>query len=102
MKKNKSQNVFQELDFSEEESRVLTLKAQLGALILKVVKQKKLTQTQLGKLWEVSQPRVSEIMTGKLNLISIERLVHFLDLLGVEVMFQTRSHANSAMRKKAG
>ena len=71
MKKNKSQNVFQELDFSEEESRVLTLKAQLGALILKVVKQKKLTQTQLGNLWEVSQPRVSEIMTGKLNLIRI-------------------------------
>lgn len=101
MKKTKkksapSQNVFEELGFSVEESRVLTLKAQLGALIVNICNERTLTQKDLSKLWKVPQPRVSEVMTGKLRLISIERLIEFLGTLGVEVDFRKKSASKKA------
>jgi hypothetical protein len=59
MKKNKTrskeaENLFEELGFSPDEGRVLALKAQLAAIIVRTVKKRGLTQKQLGKLWDVS------------------------------------------------
>jgi predicted XRE-type DNA-binding protein len=101
MKKSKprretSGNVFQDLDFAPEESRVLTLKAQLAALIVRVTRERQLTQKELGKIWGVPQPRVSEVLTGKLSLVSIERLIEFLGALGVEIVFRTKPPSNKA------
>ena len=89
-------NLFEDLGFSAEESRVLTLKAQLATLIVRLTRARQLSQKDLGKLWGVPQPRVSEVMTGKLNLISIERLIEFLGALDVEIVFRAKSS-----RKKA-
>ncbi len=101
MKKSKprrttSGNVFQDLDFSPEESRVLTLKAQLAGLIVRVTRERQLTQRELGKIWSVPQPRVSEVLTGKLSLVSIERLIEFLGALGVEIVFRTKPSSKKA------
>lgn len=95
------QNVFEELGFSTEESRVLALKAQVAALIVHVVREKRLTQKKLAALWDVPQPRVSEVMTGKLALVSIDRLVDFLGALGLEIVVQAKPLPN-ASRRKAG
>jgi predicted XRE-type DNA-binding protein len=101
MKKSKprratSGNVFQDLGFAPEESRVLTLKAQLAALIVRVTRERQLTQKELGKIWGVPQPRVSEVLTGKLSLVSIERLIEFLGALGVEIVFRTKPPSKKA------
>jgi predicted XRE-type DNA-binding protein len=101
MKKSKSRrvisgNVFEDLGFSPEESRVLTLKAQLAALILRVARERQLSQKDLGKIWGVPQPRVSEVLTGKLAVVGIERLIEFLGLLGVEIVFRTKSTTKKA------
>jgi predicted XRE-type DNA-binding protein len=91
-----SGNVFEDLGFSAEESRVLTLKAQLAALLVRVARERKLTQKELGKIWGVPQPRVSEVLTGKLALISIERLIEFLGILGVEIVFRPKLSSKRA------
>jgi predicted XRE-type DNA-binding protein len=101
MKKPKSRratsgNVFEELGFSPEESRVLTLKAQLAGLIARVTRERQLTQKELGKIWGVPQPRVSEVLTGKLAVVSIERLIEFLGVLGVEVIFRAKPSSKRA------
>lgn len=101
MKKAKSRrdssgNVFDDLGFSQEESRVLTLKAQLAALILRVTRERQLTQRELGKIWGVPQPRVSEVLTGKLAVVSMERLIEFLGVLGVEVVFRAKPSSKRA------
>jgi predicted XRE-type DNA-binding protein len=93
-------NVFRDLGFSVEQSRILGLKAQLAVMILKAVDNRGLTQKQLSRMWGVPQPRVSEILSGKLNLVSIERLVAFLAVLGTEVAF--RKVAGSGARRQAG
>lgn len=98
-KKREPKNVFGELGFSPEESYVLSLKAQLAAIIVKAVHKQELSQKQLAKLWHVPQPRVSEVMTGKLTVISIDRLVEFLGLLGVEVLVKAKFSPKSIGRK---
>ncbi len=95
-KSRTANNVFEDLGFPPEESRVLVLKAQLAALIIRTTHERKLTQRDLSKLWDVPQPRVSEVMTGKLSLVSIERLVEFLGILGVEVDVRMKQPRNKA------
>lgn len=101
MKKSKpkhsmSGNVFRDIGFSPEESRVLTLKAQLAALIVQVVRERQLRQRELVKIWGVPQPRVSEVLTGKLSLVSIERLIEFLGVLGVDITFRAKPSSKKA------
>ena len=98
-KSGANQNVFEELGFSREESRVLALKAQLAALIVHVVEDRGLNQKKLGVLWGVPQPRVSEVMTGKLSVISIDRLVEFLGALGVDVIVRAKPATHTPKRK---
>ena len=56
----------------------------MNALIAHIEK-KKLTQTQLAKLLGVTQPRVSDLMRGKIHLFSIDTLVNLLAAAGLKV-----------------
>ncbi len=81
MKKEKS--VFEDLGFSASESLALTLKADIYAKILTIVRAKKIPPRELEKILDVPQPRVSELLNGKLSNMSIEKLLNFLEKLGV-------------------
>lgn len=80
-----SGNVFRDLGFSEQESEHLILRADLLIQIQKVVTARRLTQAQLAKLLHVTQPRVSDLLRGRLHLFSIETLIDMLGRLGVQV-----------------
>ena len=80
-----SGNVFRDLGFSEQESEHLVLRADLLIQIQKVVTARRLTQAQLAKLLHVTQPRVSDLLRGRLHLFSIETLIDMLGRLGVQV-----------------
>jgi len=81
MKKNKS--VFHDLGFSENESVSLTLKADLHLKILNIIEKQKTTPRELEKVLDVPQPRVSELLNGKISTLSIEKLISYLEKLGV-------------------
>lgn len=93
MKKNKS--VFHDMGFNDQESLTLTVKADLYSKILEVVEKKKIKPRQLEKILDVPQPRVSELLRGKLSSISIEKLLSYLEKMGIEasVSFKTK-HAS--------
>ncbi len=80
-----SGNVFRDLGFSEREAEHLVLRADLLIQIQKVVTARHLTQAQLAKLLHVSQPRVSDLLRGRLHLFSLETLIDMLGRLGVQV-----------------
>ena len=82
-----SGNVFRDLGFSPREAQHLVIRADLLIQIQKVVAARGLTQVQTAKLLRVSQPRVSDLLRGRLHLFSIEALIDFLGRLGVEVRF---------------
>ena len=49
------------------------------------VKAKGLNQTEAAKLFAVSQPRISDLMRGKIGMFSIDTLVAMLAAAGIEI-----------------
>ena len=80
-----SGNVFRDLGFSEQAAEHLVIRADLLIQIQKVVTARRLKQGPLAKLLQVSQPRVSDLLRGRLHLFSIETLIDMLGRLGVQV-----------------
>jgi predicted XRE-type DNA-binding protein len=89
MKKQKS--VFHDLGFSEDESLALTFKADIYGKILDVVEKQKIKPRELEKMLDVPQPRVSELLNGKMSLLSIEKLLAYLEKMGVEASVSFKS-----------
>jgi predicted XRE-type DNA-binding protein len=84
-------NVFEDLGFTSEEAAVLRVKASLHIEILKAVKRRKLTPRQLERLLDIPQPRVSELLCGKISQMSADRLTKYLYRLGREINVTTRA-----------
>ncbi|MGM0440356.1 MAG: helix-turn-helix domain-containing protein [Chlamydiota bacterium] len=73
-------NVFEDLGFQDYEEALA--KAKLAHEIYLIIKKQGLTQANAAKLLKTSQPRISALMRGHLSGFSIEKLLHFLILLG--------------------
>ena len=93
-----SGNIFEDLGFSEEEAGEELLKAQLGAEIFRILKERKLTQTKAAKILGVRQPEISRLKRGQFSYYSVERLMRFLDRLNCEVSIHIRSENGSGER----
>jgi predicted XRE-type DNA-binding protein len=63
---------------------VSTARADLVDAILRVVKRHKLTQKQLARILDDHQPKMSDLMTGKIAKFTIDRLLRCADTLGIE------------------
>lgn len=71
-------SILDDLGFSESESENLKIRASLMRAIEKYIADKKLTQAQAAKLMNVSQPRISDLIRGKIHLFTIDMLVNML------------------------
>ena len=80
-----SGNVFEDLGFGHEEAEHLRIRSALMGAIVKVIKVRKLTQSNAAALFGVSQPRVSDLVRGKIDLFSIDTLVEMLTKAGIHV-----------------
>ncbi len=78
-----SGNVFADLGFPDPDLE--RFKATLMLQIYRIVKQRKLTQVQAGKVLGIKQPNVSRLMRGSSGSYSVERLIEFLTALGQNV-----------------
>ena len=79
------ENVFSDLGFLPAEARNLQMRSQLMTALRKVVKKERLTQAEAAKRLKVTQPRVSDLMRGKISRFSIDTLVTMLSDAGLEV-----------------
>jgi len=79
------ETLFEDLGFSPEEAAVLRLKTTLHIELMKVIKKRKLSPKEVGKILDMQQPNVSKLLNGKLSRTSVDRLTKYLRLLGREV-----------------
>jgi len=70
-----SGNIFLDLGFPPHEASVMLLRAQLAVALRRWVEREKLTQAQAAKRLGIAQPRLSEIVRGKVELLSLDYLV---------------------------
>jgi predicted XRE-type DNA-binding protein len=88
-------SVLDELGLNRQAALELKLKAALHQKILQLAKRRRLRARDLERILEIQQPRVSELMRGKLSTLSVARLLLYADLLGAEaeVRLKFRAHA---------
>ncbi len=73
-----SGDVFRDLGFDEDEAAHLRIRATLMARVRKLIEKRGLTQTAAAQLFGVTQPRISDLVRGKIELFSIDGLVDML------------------------
>jgi len=78
-------NVFRDLGFGHEEAEHLLVRADLMIQVQKVIASRRLKQTEAAKLLRVTQPRVSDLLRGRIDLFSSDALIGMLARLGVHV-----------------
>jgi predicted XRE-type DNA-binding protein len=89
-------NVFEDLGFTAEEAAILQLKTQLHIEIMRAIRQQKFSPRQLEKVLGVPQPRVSELLNGKISRMTADLLAKYLYRLGREVTMKTKTSCNRA------
>jgi predicted XRE-type DNA-binding protein len=91
MKKRVStSNVFQDVGFDVEEAANLKLRAMLMIEIEKYIQEKHLTQKRAAERLGVTQPRISDLMRGKIGLFSVDTLITMLTHAGLKVDVRVR------------
>ena len=90
------ENVFRDLGFSPEEAENLRVRSDLMIELTKLIEARGLTQVQAAKLFGVSQPRVSDLVRGKIGRFSIDTLVAMFGHAGIRVRFTTKRAARVA------
>ncbi len=85
-----SGNVFK--DFGDPNPEESQAKADLSRQIRKIIEQRKFTQKEAAEIMGIDQPKVSDIIRGKLSKYTIDRLIRFLRLLGTDIEINFKKH----------
>lgn len=86
-------SVLRDLGLDSQDALELEMKACLHQAILKIIRAKRLTPRQLEKLLDVPQPRVSELMRGKMSVLSISKLLYYASKLGTKAEIRLKRRA---------
>ena len=92
-----SGNVFADLGLPDSDE--LLAKAALADQIASIIRHRHLTQVEAARVLGTGQPKISELLAGKLDGFSIERLIRYLNSLGRDVQIlvtpkpRSREHA---------
>lgn len=78
-------NVFRDLGFPSEEAEHLLIRSDLMIRLQEVINSRDLTQAEAAKILRVSQPRVSDLLRGRIDLFSTDTLIDMLGYLDVKV-----------------
>ncbi len=84
-------NVFTDLGFREPEAENLLLRSKLMSEIRTVTRG--LTQAQAAKRFGVTQPRLNDLLRGKIDKFSLDALVNMLAAAGLHVELRVRRAA---------
>lgn len=93
-----SGNVFADLGFPDAEE--LLAKARLASAISDIIKGRHLTQQAAAEALGTTQPKVSNLINGKLEGFSLERLARFLNCLDRDVEIVVKRRPRSRTRSR--
>jgi len=79
MTKKRFASVWDAIEDSAREAASMKLRAELAHEIIGMMQERKLTQARAAELIGVTQPRISDLMRGRLSLFSLDALVDMAD-----------------------
>ncbi|MBM3753086.1 MAG: XRE family transcriptional regulator [Acidobacteria bacterium] len=86
-----SGNVFVDLGFSPAESHNVRLRSQMLTALSDHIEKRGWTQAEAAKRLNVSQPRISDLVRGKISRFSMDTLVTMLTEAGLAVDVRIRA-----------
>ncbi len=95
-----SGNVYADLGFKNPEE--MLAKADMAIQISLLIEKKHLTQKEAAQLFGVTQPRVSDLMRGKISGFSMDALFGFLKALDQDVQITIKPKPRNRSRAKVG
>lgn len=88
-------DVLDDLGFSRSEATALKFKADLLDAIRAEIERSGYTQRQLVSILDEHQPAVSNLMRGRINQVSIEKLLRYSDRLGMRARLKVLPARNA-------
>ena len=85
MSKKRFKSVWDAIEDTPEQAENMRLRSDLMMALQKRITQLKLTQEQAAELLGVTQPRVSDLMRGKISLFALDILVTMTTAAGLHV-----------------
>ena len=80
-----SGNVFRDLGFPHEEAEHLKIRSDLMIRLTRLIAARGLTQAQAARLLGVTQPRISDLVRGKIDRFSVDSLIEMLGRTGARI-----------------
>jgi predicted XRE-type DNA-binding protein len=80
-----SGNVFSDLGFGDNEAEHLRIRSTLMGAVRKLIEDRSFTQAEAARLFGVTQPRISNLIRGRIDLFSVDTLIEMLARAGVHV-----------------
>lgn len=80
-----SKNLYRDLGFPPGEAANLRIRSDLMIHLRELIEERGLTQAAAAALFEVTQPRISDLVRGRIDRFSIDTLVAMLSTAGVRV-----------------
>ena len=87
-------NIFEDIGFPPGEARNLKIRSMLILTAEQFIEDNGLTQAQAAELMGVSQPRISDLVRGRINQFTVDSLINMLTNAGVPV--EVRAAGNAA------
>lgn len=78
-----SGNLYADLNYANSDE--LQAKSELARELYLIIQSKGMKQIEVSKLFGISQPKVSNLLNGRLTGFSLERLTRFLNILDYDV-----------------
>ena len=85
MKGKRFKSVWDALEDTAEEAENMRLRSVLMMELKQYVERSSLTQAKAAKLFGVTQPRISDLMRGKIHLFGLDALVNMATTAGLHV-----------------
>ena len=89
----KFESVWDAIEDTPAEAENMKLRSTLMMNLKNFIVSNKLSQAEAAKLFNITQPRVSDLMRGKINLFAIDTLVNMAAAAGMSVEVSLRKTA---------
>ena len=86
-------NVWDAIESEPAEAANMKLRSELMIALKQRIARLELSQAEAAKQLGVTQPRVSDLMRGKINLFGLDALVNMASAVGLRVDLQVRDSA---------
>jgi predicted XRE-type DNA-binding protein len=88
-----SDNIFHDLGFPEGEAQNLLLRTDLMIKIEQLVKKSGLIQSEAAEMLGITQPRLNDLLKGRIEKFSLDALVNMLARAGMQVKMTVKKAA---------